>query len=81
MSLEQFIERDDRMVRRYQYDDRTVVAADIGVNSSDVTIDIVDDTAIVVDDESGQQAEIELPNGGGAEAFIKNGVLSIEVRQ
>lgn len=81
MSLEQFIERDDRMVRRYQYDDRTVVAADIGVNSSDVTIDIVDDTAIVVDDESGQQAEIELPNGGSAEAFIKNGVLSIEVRQ
>lgn len=81
MSLEQFIERDDRMVRRYQYDDRTVIAADIGVNSSDVTIDIVDDTAIVVDDESGQQAEIELPNGGGAKAFIKNGVLSIEVRQ
>ena len=68
----------DGMVRRYDYDDRTVIAADFGAAAADVAVDVVDGTAIVVVGD--EQTEISLPDGDG-EAFNRNGVVTIEVRQ
>ncbi|PSQ45599.1 hypothetical protein BRD15_11350 [Halobacteriales archaeon SW_6_65_15] len=80
MSLKHIAERDDVFARRYDYDDEELLAADLGV-SGEATVDVLDDTVIVVfEDEDGpRQLELELPDGE-AEAFITNGVLTIEVR-
>ncbi|HET7324477.1 MAG TPA: hypothetical protein VFJ06_09105 [Halococcus sp.] len=74
--LTQFDERDDA-VRRYEYDDRVVYAADIG--PSDAAVDIVDNTVMLVRGE--EQAEFDVPESGTAEATINNGVLTVEVAQ
>lgn len=66
------------MVRRYDYDGRTVVAADFGPAAVDVTVDVVDGTAIIVAGD--EQTEIALPEGDG-EAFNRNGIVTIEVKQ
>jgi hypothetical protein len=81
MSLKHITERDELFARRYEYEDGEVLAADLGV-ARDATVDVLDDTAIVVfeDEEETEQIELQLPDGG-AEAFITNGVLSIEVGQ
>lgn len=76
MSDQQFAER-DAVLRRYEYDDGTVLAADVGV-AGDGTVDVVDGTAIVV--AGGEQYEIELP-GEAPRAFMKNGVVTIEVEE
>ncbi|MEE6209943.1 hypothetical protein U3A55_07235 [Salarchaeum sp. III] len=70
------------MVRQYDYDDRTVVAADLGTSADDVSVDIVDDTAILVD-ETGEsrQREFDIPTGDVAKATITNGVVTIEVER
>lgn len=83
MSRTQFIDGDDRLVRRYEYDDETVIVADLGVGDGDASVDVVDGTAIVVidDGEDTVQTEFDLPSGGRAEAFIKNGIVTIEVAQ
>jgi len=70
---EQFAERNVD-VRRYEYDDSVVLAADLGYTGSG-SVDVVDDTVIVVTD--GEQFDVEIE--GDAQAFIKNGVLTIEV--
>jgi hypothetical protein len=63
-------------VERMEYDDGTAVfAADVGPGR-DVNVDIVGETVIVVVD--GEQYEFETP-GEDAQAFIKNGVLTVEV--
>lgn len=62
-------------VRRYEYDDRQVVVADLGAGR-DGDVDVVDGTAIVVVGDD--QYELDLP-AGEARAFIKNGVVTIEV--
>lgn len=64
-------------VRRFEYDDELVLAADVGIG--DATVDVVGDTVIVVSD--GEQQELTVPETAGedARAFIKNGVLTIEV--
>ena len=65
----------DAPLRQYEYDDAVVLAADLGV-VGDATVDVVDGTAIVlVDDE---QYDFEVP-GEDARAFIRNGVLTIEM--
>lgn len=66
---------EDVDVRRYAYDDSTVLAADFGHTES-ASADVVDDTVIVVVD--GEQYDIEIE--GDARARINNGVLTIEVR-
>ena len=63
-------------VRRFDYDDRTVIAADFGPAAEPV-VDVVDGTAILILDN--HQREIDLPNGD-VEAFNRNGIVSIEVR-
>lgn len=69
---------DDAAVREFEYDDGTTVfAVDVGP-SADASAEVVDGTVIVVADD--EQYDIELP-GGDAQAFIRNGVLTIEVTE
>ncbi|MFC6613858.1 Hsp20/alpha crystallin family protein [Halopenitus salinus] len=72
----------DAQVRRYEYPDRWVLAADLGVADDQVTVDTVGDTAIVVIDRNGTEAETEfdLP-GPAADVAVRNGVLTIEVER
>lgn len=81
MSLKHIADRDDVFARRYQYDDAEVLAADLG-DASEASVDLLGDEAIVVvgDGDDARQLELELPDGE-AEAFITNGVLTIEVRR
>ncbi|WP_132059533.1 DUF7127 family protein [Halorussus amylolyticus] len=81
MSLKRISEREDVFARHYEYDDEEVFVADFGA-ASDASIDVVGDVAIVVFDDDGdsRQIELELPEEG-AEAFITNGVVTIEVEQ
>jgi hypothetical protein len=78
MNVAQLRRSDDAFVRRYEYDDETVVVADLGTVTADGTVDVVGDTAIVVtgDETIELTAETEDP-----QAFINNGVLTIEVGQ
>lgn len=82
MSLKHIADRDDVFARRYEYDDEEVLVADLGVAEGDASIDVLDDAVIVVveDGDEPHQLELDLPEEG-AEAFITNGVLTIEVRQ
>jgi HSP20 family molecular chaperone IbpA len=64
----------DAEVRRYEYDDSVLVVADFGDVGS-ASVDVVGDTAIVVVD--GEEFDVELADD--AQAFMKNGVLTIEV--
>ncbi|WP_135667712.1 DUF7127 family protein [Halorhabdus rudnickae] len=65
----------DAAIRRFDYEDATTFAADLGV---DGTVDVVGDTAIVVTDDD--QYDISVPDGETVTAFINNGVLTIEVK-
>lgn len=69
------------LVERYDYADESVVVADTSFADEDVSVDVVDGTAIVVvageDDDA--QYEIDLPAGEVARAFINNGVVTVEV--
>ena len=73
-------ERDDGF-RRYEYDDSMGFVGDLGAGA-DVSVDIVGDTAIVVREtpEGSDEREIELPDGE-AKAFMKNGVVTVEVER
>ena len=73
-SLQQF-EHGDAIARRYEYDGIVVLVADVGSDAADGTVDIVDGTAIVVVGDEQYELEIE----GDTRAFIKNGVLTVEV--
>lgn len=75
MNVEQFTDGDRRVARRYDYEDSQVIAIDLGGASTDVSVDIVGDTAIVVVGE--EQVEIDLP-AAGATARANNGVVTIE---
>jgi len=74
MSVKQQFADRDVDVRQFEYDDSVVLAADFGYTESS-SVDVVDDTVIVIVD--GEQYDIELD--ADAQAFMKNGVLTIEV--
>ena len=65
---------DEVAVRRYEYDDGAVLAADFGP-AGEAAVDVLGDTVIVVID--GEQHELDVE--GDANAFINNGVLTVEV--
>ena len=65
---------DDVGLRRYEYEDELLLAADLGPGR-DASVDVLDDAVIVVVDD--EQYDLEL--AGDARAFIRNGVLTIEV--
>ncbi|PSP95924.1 hypothetical protein BRC91_00385 [Halobacteriales archaeon QS_4_62_28] len=66
---------DDAPIRRYEYSDALVLAADLSV-VGDTSVDVVDETVIVVAD--GEQHDFEVPDGN-VQAFIRNGVLTVEM--
>lgn len=74
------IGRNDGFLRRYDYGDRIVVAADLPVPDEAVDVDVVGDTAIVVIERDGRttESEFELPSGG-AHAAVNNGVLTVTI--
>jgi HSP20 family molecular chaperone IbpA len=80
MSSQQFVGGNERFVRRYEYDDSWVVAADVGVADEDVSVDVVGRTAIVVAETGDRvtETEFELP-GEDASVDLNNGVLTITV--
>ena len=67
-------DRHGAVVRRFEYDDGTLIAVDFGTDEA-VTIDIVESTAIVVFD--GQHLEFELP-AEAEDVSVHNGVVTIE---
>ena len=69
------IDQQEAIIREYEYGDTTTVTADFGPEASDISVDIIDGTAIVV--VNGEQFEFELP-GDTDEITTKNGVLTIE---
>ncbi|MFP8958652.1 Hsp20/alpha crystallin family protein [Natrialbaceae archaeon A-CW3] len=80
MNYSQFARDGDRLVRQYQYDDESVLAVDFGDIGDDATVDVVDGTVIVV--LSDDQFEFDLPaQARDAQAFIKNGVLTVELEE
>ncbi|WP_277553032.1 DUF7127 family protein [Halobaculum limi] len=73
-------DRRDRFVRRYDYDDGTVIAADLDAADEDIHVDTVDGSAVVVIARAGGEEEFEfdLP-GPAARVDIQNGVLTIDI--
>lgn len=80
MVRQQYAGEDERFVRRYDYEDEWVIAADVGVGDDLLNVDIVGETAIVVVDHGDRvsEAELDLP-GPDADVAVNNGVLSIRV--
>jgi len=73
---QQFVDEQGPVARMEYSDETAVLAADIGPGR-DATVDLVGDTAIVVVGD--EQYEFEVPGDGDAQAFMKNGVLTVEV--
>ncbi|SDZ76109.1 hypothetical protein SAMN04488065_0102 [Haloplanus vescus] len=75
MVNQQYTGENEQFVRRYEYGEEWVVAADIGVNGDHVDVDVAGETAIVlVDGET--QLEFDVP--GSAESVdTNNGVLVV----
>jgi hypothetical protein len=63
------------LVESYEYDDRSVVAIDLGPET-DPVVDVVDGTAILVVD--GEQRELDLPPEA-VKGVNSNGVVTFEV--
>ena len=80
MSTQQYAGANDRFLRRYEYDDSWVVAADLRVSDDAIDVDVVGTTAIVVVDTGNgvTETEFELP-GTDADVAVQNGVLTITV--
>ncbi|MFC6785500.1 Hsp20/alpha crystallin family protein [Halobaculum halobium] len=82
MNQHNTVDRRERFLRRYDYDDGTVIAADLNAADEDVTVDTVDGTAIVViareDGRADEEFEFELP-GSAASVDIENAVLTIGI--
>lgn len=76
MNIQDFTAEDDRFVRQYAYDDARVVAVDLGDEFAGGSVDIIGDTVIVVG-HGDNQYELDVP--GVSQAFIRNGILTIEV--
>jgi hypothetical protein len=79
MVRQQYAGEDERFVRRYDYDDEWVIAADAGVGDGRLGVDVVGETAIVlVDGETAM--ELDLP-GSVESVETNNGVLTVRGSQ
>lgn len=76
MSNQQRFIENEGPISRYDYGDVVVFAADLG-SVQDAHVDVVDGTVMIVVGD--RQYEFEVPEGD-AEAFIKNGVVTVEVK-
>jgi hypothetical protein len=72
---DQLVDGDVEVARR-EFDDRTEFVADFGPGR-EASVDVLGDTVIVVADDD----QYELETDGDAEAFIRNGILTIEVNE
>ncbi|MGB9965197.1 hypothetical protein [Halobacterium sp. CBA1126] len=84
MNPKSFTEQLDAPARRFDYDDETVLVADLGVDDDAVSVDVVDDTVIVVvetGDDEPRQHEFDVPAGAVSKALINNGVVTVEVER
>jgi hypothetical protein len=80
MNNTQTANSDDRVLRRYEYEDDWVLAADLAVDDDSVEYDTIGETLILVVDDNGQVAETELDlPGSDADVTLNNGVLTVEV--
>ncbi|WP_418285755.1 DUF7127 family protein [Halorubrum sp. DTA46] len=70
---------DGALLRRYDYEDGWVVAADLGADAENASVDTIGDTAIVVVEGDGEpvESEFELPSAADS-VVIENGVVTIE---
>jgi len=70
---------DERILRRYEYEDEWIVAADLGVDDGTVGVDTVGGTAIVAVRTDGDvvETELDLPDEA-ATATVNNGVVTVE---
>ncbi len=75
MELQQQLSEQDVDVRRVERGDTVEFVADFG--RADATVDVVDDTVIVV--AGGDQHDLTVPGASDAQVFMKNGVLTVEV--
>ena len=82
MNNTQLANRDDRLLREYDYEDEWVLAADLAVDDDSVQYDTVGDTLLLVIDADGQvtETELDLP-GPDAVVTVNNGVLTVQVDQ
>ena len=69
------IDRQEAIIREYEYDNITAITVDFGPRASDVSVDVVGKTAIVIAGDD--QFEFELPDNVN-EISTKNGMLTIE---
>ncbi|WP_049936249.1 DUF7127 family protein [Haloplanus natans] len=79
MVRQQYAGEDERFVRRYDYDDEWVIAADLGVDGDRLDVDVVGETAIVLVDEE-TAMEFDLP-GTVESVDTNNGVLVVRGSQ
>ena len=70
---------DGPLLRRFEYEDGWTVAADLGADAANVSVDAVGETAIVVIEGDGEpvESEFELP-GPAASSAVANGVVTVE---
>ena len=70
---------DGPLLRRFDYEDGWIVAADLGADAANVSVDTVGETAIVVVEGDGEpvESEFELP-GPAASTAVANGVITVE---
>ncbi len=66
--------RDDVTITTREYDDEAVVAVDFGLVTGEPTLDVVDDTAIVV--VGGAQFEFDVPPEA-TDVIVNDGILTI----
>jgi len=74
MNLEQQLAQSGVAATQRTYADRSELVADFGP-ATDATVDVVGETVIVVAGDEQYEIDVE----GEAQAFIRNGVLTIEV--
>ena len=70
---------DGALLRRYDYEDGWVVAADLGADAEHVSVDTVGETAIVVVEGGDEPVESEFDLPGEADSVaVENGVITVE---
>lgn len=82
MNNTQLANRDDRLLRQYDYGDKWVLAADLSIDDDNVQYDTVGDTLLLVIDADGEvtETEFDLP-GQSADVTVTNGILTVQVEQ
>lgn len=67
---------EDVGISRREYDDHVQIVADFGAETV-ASVDVIEDTVIVVTGDD----QYELDVDGDAQAFMQNGILTIEVKE